>query len=329
MSMTPPVVTFPSCERIGPCVVALGVFDGVHLGHRHLLEQARAEAMTHDAITVALTFDRDPDEVLRPDSGVVRLLEPEERFSRLHACGADVVVVIEFRAETAAMSPESFLHSVLERCCDPIAVHVGHGFRFGSSGSGDVHALQEWGSERGVHIREHPLLRIGGDIVSSTRIRALITSGAVEQATEFLASPHRITGTVVEGRKRGAVLGFPTANVRPPGHMAVPADGVYAGRVIIPDESVWPAAIFVGAPPSFPDAERLIEAHLIGFSGSLYGTSVTVEFRSRLRDLTVFRSPADLTQAIQDDVARALEYLTSPDPTPSDPPPGRMDTVDH
>ncbi len=326
MSLTPPVVMFPACEPLGSCVVALGVFDGVHLGHRRLLDQARAEAMARDALTVALTFDRDPDEVLHPDAEVARLLEPGERFSRLHACGADVVVVVEFNDATARMSPESFLDSVLQRCCEPIAVHVGHGFRFGSSGSGDVRTLVRWGTERGVQVREHPLLRVRGDIVSSTRIRTLIATGAVEQAAELLTAPHRITGTVVEGRRKGAELGFPTANVRPPRRMAVPADGVYAGRAFVSDGSAWPAAIFVGAPPTFPATQHLIEAHLIGFTGDLYGRSVTVEFNSRLRDLKVFRSSADLSEAIRDDVARVLQRLAAP--MPPDLPPALIDIVD-
>ena len=300
------VVTWePTSPSLPRSVVAIGVFDGVHLGHQALLAGTVADAAEMGAASVAITFDRDPDQVVTPEAAAPQLLTLADKLAFIGECGIDTVLVVPFTQSVAALSPAGFLDSVVATAIDVVSIHVGADFRFGAGAAGDVTTLETWATGRDVSVTGQQLVTVDGAPVTSTRIRALIGLGDVVEAAKLLGRPHRVTGTVVRGRDAGRALGFPTANVTPVPFAALPADGVYAGRALLPDGSVWSAAAAVGTPPTFPEARDYFEAHLIGFEGDLYGSTLTVEFLTRLRDLRAFAEPDELTEAISADVRAA------------------------
>ncbi len=290
---------------IGPAVVAIGVFDGVHLGHQALIASACEDARARGVSAAALTFDRDPDQVVTPDSAAPQLLSIEDKCRFLAQAGADTVLVIPFDVAVAALPPERFVEGILAGACTPLAVHVGEDFRFGRFAEGDVRTLLSLGQAHGFDVRPHSLVTAGGAPVTSTRIRALVAAGAVADAATLLGRSHRVAGMVTRGRGEGvALLGIPTANVVPAAFSALPADGVYAGGAEVGDTG-YPAAISVGVPPSFPGAHHVLEAHLLGFHGDLVHREITLTFSERLRDQRRFSSTDDLARAMRDDIARA------------------------
>lgn len=307
---------WPTAERLGPVVVSIGVFDGVHVGHRALLSAAVGDARARSVPSVALTFDTDPQRVLDPDAAPPELLTFHERTEALLETGVDHVVVVPFTPELAAMEPEAFLDTVLARCCTPLAIHVGEDFRFGARASGDIATLHAWGAEHDASVRAHPTVRVGGEPVSATRIRRLIAEGDVRAAGALMLRPPRLHGTVEHGRGEGRGIGFATANLTPHPGSAVPADGVYAGRATLADGSQWPTAISIGVPPSFPEASDTIEAHLIGYDGDLYGSELTLEFLERLRDLVRFETLHELRHAIADDLDRTRAIVRAAESAP-------------
>lgn len=299
-------------EPIGEAVVAIGVFDGVHIGHRSLVRAADLRARRLGVSSVAVTFDRDPDQVVTPDSAAPQLLTLEDKCRYLAEDGARLVLVVPFDTEMASTEPEEFLDEVLSDVMTVREVHVGRDFRFGRGAAGDIDTLYIWGAENDCEVVAHELVEVDHEPVTSTRIRDLIASGDVETARELLGREPRVTGEVVRGREQGRLIGFPTANVVPVPFAATPADGVYAGSVVTPDGRDHPAAISVGLPPTFPDAAQHLEAHLIGYDGDLYGASITIRFSKRLRDLERFGSLAELREAIEADVARAIQVSNTP-----------------
>ncbi len=298
------------CEdmhSLGAAVVAIGVFDGVHVGHQTLLQATVAEARLQGASAVAVTFDRDPDQVVSPETAAPQLLSLADKLRFIADTGIDTVLVIPFTLQVASMSPEMFLENVLTLAMRPVALHVGRDFRFGARASGDLQALERFGMSRGFAVTGHELVEVGGEPITSTRIRRLVASGDIVAASALLGRSPRITGTVRPGRGEGAKIGFPTANILPEPYAALPADGVYAGRVVFPDGSAWAAAVSVGTPPTFPAARDYLEAHLIGFEGDLYDQELTIEFLQHLRAQQAFASLPELTAAIALDVERALD----------------------
>lgn len=294
----------PGCGPMGRVVVSLGAFDGVHVGHQTLIRDAVALARERAVASAVVTFDRDPDRVVDPDNAAPQLLELDDKLAFIAELGPDVVLVVPFTETLARTSPEDFLDTLLLRAFEPVAAVVGFDFRFGARAAGDLETLTAFGARHGFQVLGHPLVRAAGEPVTSTRIRALIASGDVATAARLLGRPHRLTGSVVHGRSRGADLGARTANLAVPSHVARPADGVYAGRATL--EGIrFPAAISVGFPPTFPDAVGDLEAHLIGFEGDLYGRELTVEFLQWLRGLATFGAVSELAEAIAGDIAAA------------------------
>jgi riboflavin kinase/FMN adenylyltransferase len=288
-------------EPLGPCVVAIGVFDGVHVGHQALVRDAVALSRSLKVRSVVLTFDRDPDQVVSPATAMPQLLDLDEKLSLLAEQGADVVLVVPFTERLAATAPGVFLDEVLLQTMAPVAVAVGRDFRFGHRAEGDVGVLVRYGAAHGFDVMPHDLVSDPGGPVTSTRIRRLVEAGAVAQAATLLGRPHRVRGVVVHGRGEGAALGAPTANLVTAPFAALPAHGVYAGRVEV-DDATYPAAVSVGRPPSFPDAVAELEAHLIGFRGVLYGRTLTVELLEYVRPQRRFDDPAELAAAIAADI---------------------------
>jgi riboflavin kinase/FMN adenylyltransferase len=305
------VVDYEGSARVeGACVAAIGVFDGVHRGHQALVGDACARARALGVQCVAVTFDRDPDRYLDPDNAAPQLLTLDEKTRYLCEAGADVVLVISFGREVAELTPERFVSEVLLDALEVREVHVGHDFRFGHKAAGTVDTLRELGDADGFTVVDHALVEVAGAPVTSTRIRAAIAEGDVALAAELIGRFARIHGPVVHGRGDGRTLGWPTANVAPQPHAAVPAPGVYAGIARFGSQE-WPAAISVGRPPSFPGAEEAVEAHLIGFEGDLNRTELRLDFIERLRSMACFDSREDLVAAIAADVEDAARIVSA------------------
>lgn len=297
---------------LGRAVVAMGVFDGVHSGHRALIADTVSLAREHGARSVVATFDRDPEQVVKPSEHVPQLLTLEDKLDHIARLDVDAIVVIPFCMRLAEMTPQRFLDDVLLAATEPVAIVVGEDFRFGSHASGTVATLEKFGAQHGFGVVAHELIERDGQPVTATRIRTLIARGDVESACRLLGRAHRVPGRVVHGRGEGAsVLGVPTANITPWAHAALPTDGVYAGRVIV-NGQIYVAAISIGLPPTYPQAVDRVEVHLIDFEGDLYGQEVMVELDARLHDHEVFDSADGLATAIQNDITRVREIASSP-----------------
>jgi riboflavin kinase/FMN adenylyltransferase len=296
---------------LGATVVVIGNFDGVHLGHRHVLARAREIADERGLPVVAVTFDPHPMAVLRPEHAPTQLTTVERRAQLLGEAGADHVLALPFDRDMASWSPERFMASVLVGAVRAAAVVVGANFRFGNKAAGDVAALRAYGAEHGFTAEGIPL--DGGPMVwSSTYVRTCLAAGDVAGAAEALGHPYAVRGVVVEGDRRGRELGFPTANVPTDGMTAAPADGVYAGWLRRLDSGeTYPAAISVGTNPTFDGVrERRVESYVLDRTDlELYGVEVEVAFVERLRGMVAFESVDMLVEQMHADVDRAREIL--------------------
>lgn len=279
--------------RIGPAVVTLGVFDGVHLGHRHLLAETARAARHRDAAAVALVFAPHPEEVIRPGASVPRLLPPDLTLERLQGSGVDRVVVIDFDDGIRSMSPEAFLEA-LGPGIELRGVAMTEESAFGRGRSGTPRRVAEIGAQRGFDAVEVEPLLVEGAPVSSSRIRAVLGEGDVVAARRLLGAAPLMRGAVVHGDRRGRGLGFPTANLSFSYPAALPALGIYLGRVEVPERGVGPghpALVSVGVRPTFHDDGRvLVEVYLLDWDGDLYDTTLTVELGERLRGERRFES---------------------------------------
>lgn len=298
---------------LGRTVVTIGNFDGVHLGHQHVVRRARevADELGIERV-VAVTFDPHPMAVLRPEHAPPTLTTIETRCRLLREVGVDDVLVIPFDREIAGWSPEQFVRTILVDTLAAGAVVVGANFRFGHKAAGDVATLRDLGERHGF-VTEGIALDGGPQVWSSTYVRNCLAAGDVEGATEALGRPFTVRGEVVEGDRRGRALGYPTANVPATG-MAAPADGVYAGwlrRLDREGAEAMPAAISVGTNPTFAgERERRVEAYVLDRDDlELYGVPVEVSFVARLRGMLQFDSVEDLVATMADDVRRAREVL--------------------
>ncbi|HEX6248132.1 MAG TPA: bifunctional riboflavin kinase/FAD synthetase [Nocardioidaceae bacterium] len=311
-----------SCDEVpadlGRTVVTIGNFDGVHLGHRHVVQRARELA---DELglpdVVAVTFDPHPIEVLRPEHAPPTLTGIDARVRLLDEAGVDDVLVVPFSREIAEWSPERFIDEILVDALHAKGVVVGANFRFGYRAAGDVATLREAGDSR--DFRTVGIALDGGPQVwSSTYVRNCLAAGDVEGAAEALGRPFAVRGEVVAGDRRGRDLGFPTANVPTSGIHAAPADGVYAGwlrRLDGENADPLPAAISVGTNPTFSgERERRVESYVLDRDDlELYGVEVEVSFVARLRGMRRFDSVDELVATMADDVRRAREVLGTPE----------------
>ncbi len=294
---------------LGRSVVTIGNFDGVHLGHRSLIARARAEADRLEADLVAVTFDPHPMAVLRPEHAPAMLSDVEARCALLAECGVDDVLVLPFSREIAAWTPEEFVQRVLVDGLRACGVVVGANFRFGNKAAGDVAFLAGHGGFQVTGVE----LDGGPQVWSSTYVRTCLATGDVEGAAEALGRPYGVRGVVSRGDQRGRELGFPTANVPVTGY-AVPADGVYAGRLRRLDTGeIFPAAISVGTNPTFAgERERRVEAYVLDRTDlDLYDVQVEVTFVARLRGMVRFEGVDALLAEMNRDVEKARAILTS------------------
>jgi riboflavin kinase/FMN adenylyltransferase len=289
----------------------VGVFDGLHLGHAQILARAVARARARDVPCVVVSFEPHPDLVLARSFHALPPLTPHpERRERLASLGVDHYEVIPFTRELAALEPEQFVDRHLLAPFGMRDLVVGENFALGRGRAGDVERLRAIGRERGFEVEPVPLLDVDGGPVSSTRIRGLLVEGGVRDAARLLGRRYGLAGTVVCGDGIGRTLGCPTANLRLPYEKLLPADGIYAGWARIEGEAAWrAAAVSLGVRPTFEAKVRTLEAHLLDWSGDLYGRVVALEFEDWLRPEARYDSTAALAAAIQQDLAEVRRRL--------------------
>jgi riboflavin kinase/FMN adenylyltransferase len=320
---------------LGRTVVTIGMYDGVHRGHQQLIGAAVARARTLRRPCLLLTFDPHPAEVVRPGSHPAILTSLDRKAELVAALGVDAMCVLPFTPEFMRLAPETFTHTVLVEHLHAAHVVVGENFTYGYRAGGNVTTLAAEGRRFGFAVEGVPLADVAleddetpaqaaedGDArvtISSTYIRACVAAGDMASAARALGRPHRVDGVVVRGDRRGRDLGYPTANVETPPFTAVPADGVYAGRLVLRDARTgasgtsYPAAISVGTNPTFQGTRRTVEAFLLDFDGDLYGDHVGVEFVARLRGMEAFPDVAALVAAMDRDVAETRRLLAGRD----------------
>lgn len=279
---------------------AFGVFDGVHEGHRFLINCARSTAAESNGKSVVLTFDIDPDEVFRPNS-FKKLMTNDERLAMLCATGVDAVVVLPFTREFAALSPEEFLKATFGPY-PPAHLHVGDDFRFGAKNAGTVSTLDDWAEKSQTEIHAHHLVSQDGETVTATRIRHLLSEGAIAEANRLLQRPYFQTGRVIAGRGEGADMGFRTANLEIPAMLQVLCDGVYAAYVVV-EGNRYKAAVNVGVAATFAEnSVATCEAHIIDFTEDIYGDTISIEFIEWLRPQRVFDDVDELITTVKSNI---------------------------
>ncbi len=291
--------------------LALGNFDGVHIGHRMIISATVDTAAAGGAKSAALIFSPHPLQVLAPESSPDLLLTLEDRIKLLGEAGIDYVVVHPFNREFAALLPEDFVCRVLKEELGASGVVVGFNYSFGLRGRGKADDLKRLGAACSISVQVIKPVEKGGSPVASSRIRVLLAAGRVQEAREMLGYPFGLKGTVVHGDGRGRQLGFPTANVLTSAEVIHPGHGVYLTRVLFTAEAQkkWHWALTnVGKRPTFSKSEPSVEVHLLDLQTNLYGRELNVQFIQKIRDERLFTGPAELCDQIKKDVDRA-RYL--------------------
>ena len=295
-------------EDFADTAVAIGKFDGIHLGHQQLIHELVELSEEAGLAAAILTFDRHPRSVLNPSSTPAPLIGPVQKAELLEEAGVDVVLTATFDHDMADLTPEEFVLSYLV----PLRaryVMVGQGFRFGKGGQGDISDLRSLGQKHGFRAKEVENVMLGDQKISSTRIRQLLDLGLVAEAAVMLGRNHVTTGVVEHGRKLGRTIGFPTANISRAAEGYLPADGVYAGYLIA-DGTRYPAALSVGTNDSVAEVPRLLESHVIGRDDlDLYEKVVSNEYVAKVRGWAKFESMDALVEQIAKDVSVAAEIL--------------------
>jgi riboflavin kinase/FMN adenylyltransferase len=290
-------------------VVALGNFDGVHLGHRAILKTAIDRARAASGTAFALTFDPLPAKLLAPARAPRLILAPEDKLELLRASGIDGVVVIAFTAALSQLTPAAFVCDYLLGKIGAREVVVGHSVSFGHARAGNAEVMAELGRRMGFETVVVGPVTVEGAVVSSTRMRELIASGEMRTVARLLGRNHFLSGTVVHGRERGRTIGFPTANLNSATE-CLPPDGVYATRVILPD-GAFASITNIGMRPTFAEPARTIEAHIFDFDRDIYGAKIRLEIVERIRGERKFESGQALAAQIAEDLKRAKEILAA------------------
>jgi len=291
-------------------VVTIGAYDGVHRGHQAVIGQVRKEAQQLGCQSVVVTFDKHPASVVRPESAPKLLTDLDQKLELLQQTGIDATLIVEFNRERSTEDPALFVKRVLVETLRAQVVVVGEDFHFGFNRGGNVAMLRELGKQFDFQVEPVKLIARPDGVeepVSSTSIRRALAGGQVETATNLLGRAYEVRGVVVNGDKRGRMIGFPTANVEVPNTMCLPADGVYAGKFQCDDGSVHACAINLGRRPTFFEHadHSLLEAHLLDFDGDLYGQKVSVTFGHFLRSERKFDGLEAIKTQLQLDVAAA------------------------
>lgn len=305
-------------------VVTIGNFDGVHLGHRHVLHRVAELADQKDATSIAVTFDPHPAVVHRPDEAPALLTGLDEKIRRIGEANLQAVLVLPYNLELAHLTPEEFIGQYFVDALKTVAVVVGHDVRFGRQNSGDFNTMVQLGESYGFSVEGIDDFTAGPSEqrCSSTDVRQALAAGDVADAALMLGRFHSVTGVVVHGQARGRELGFPTANLAQDAEGKIPADGVYAGWINVEADNEalagrWPAAISVGSNPTFEGVQRVVEAHVINrpqeelTDFDLYGHRARVEFVQRLRGMVAYEGVEKLVEQMRQDVSQTREVLQS------------------
>lgn len=289
-------------------VIALGTFDGLHLGHTDVINTARDYAERSGLKLAVFTFSNHPLALIRPDLVPVRIISAEEKIKLLESFGVDYLINIPFTEDFAALSPDEFLERLA--CFNYRCLVVGENFTYGFLGSGKTETLERSGRKNGFDVIVRPLVKMNGNVVSSTGIRNLIQAGHIEYANRMLGRVYAITGKIVHGEQRGRKLGFPTANIElVHGEMAVPAPGVYAVTASI-EGSIYEGMGNIGNNPTFNDVEHArLEVNLFNCSGDLYGKTMSVQFHKYIRAEKKFSGVEELCRQIEEDKKAIKTYF--------------------
>jgi riboflavin kinase/FMN adenylyltransferase len=290
-------------------VLTIGSFDGVHLGHRALIDKVVASAREKGVAAVALTFEPSPREVLRPDQPLAYLTRLPEKTRLLSETGLDELVVVSFTQELSRVQAPDFIAWV-RQYMPFVELWEGEGFALGQGRTGNTGVLAQLGEEVGYKLHIAPLVEMDGEPVSSTRVREAVIAGDVALAARLLGHYQTVAGTVVPGSRRGRALGYPTANLALPPNQALPADGVYATWCTrVATGEVLPSVTSVGTRPTFEDDARLVEVYIIDYSADLYGEVLIAHFVEHLRGQVKFEGIEPLIAQMGVDTARAREAL--------------------
>ena len=284
-------------------VLALGNFDGLHRGHQKIMERVKRGALEHGGCPMAMTFDPHPPRVVRPDKAPPLLMTKAQKLEALERSGLQAVAVVRFTHELSRWDPETFVRNVLVDWLHVAEVWVGANFLFGRNRSGNFSLLRTLGQKYGFRAEKIDPVRYKEFVVSSTRVRRLVSEGRMDEAGGLLGHPYYLDATVVEGRRKGREIGFPTANLCTENEL-VPPDGVYATTLTI-DGVVRASLTNIGVRPTFGESERTIETHVLDFDGDLYGKPVRLAFVLRLRDERRFEDVDALRAQLEADQRRA------------------------
>lgn len=293
-------------DRYANITLALGNFDGIHLGHQRLIGEAVEIARRSNGTAAVLTFDPHPMQVLKPELAPPMLLDRDAKRLKMAQLGVDVLLLLPFTREFARLSPEEFIKEILVEQLKVTGIVVGYNYTFGHKGQGTPDTLWKYADECGYELYVIPPVKLSNQVVSSTLIRSQLAEGNVTTARKLLGYYPFTEGTVVLGDRRGNTLGFPTANIDCPEGMMVPANGVYSVRVEL-DGDTFLGVANVGTKPTFHhnNLRPNIEVHLLDFCGDIYGKTIKVNYLRRLRDERKFSSITDLVNQIQIDVHSA------------------------
>ena len=295
-----------AANELGPgnrkVCLAIGVFDGVHLGHQQIIRQTVTDARQHDALAVVVTFDQHPSAIVAPDRVPPNIFTRAQKLREIQALGADVFLEVPFDREFSQKTGEVFIRELAGDFGKIQSVCVGADFVFGCKRSGNVALLQKLGAESGFQVHGHAAVALDGEVVSSTRIREAIRTGNLDAASQMLGRPYGISGLVVKGDKIGRQLGFPTANLSVAG-LILPPNGVYAGWATCSGRN-YRVALNIGLRPTVASAapQLRVEAHLLDFAGELYGSELEVQVGQKLRAERRFDSVDELRQQIAEDI---------------------------
>ena len=285
--------------------VAIGTFDGVHLGHQQVIRQAVSDARQHEGLAVVVTFDRHPNSIVAPDRVPPQIYSQPQKLRALASLGADATLVIPFTREFSALPAEDFIRALIAQLTPVQSVCVGSSFVFGRQRSGDVALLQRLGAELNFVVHGLAAVALDGEMVSSTRIRESLRAGEINRVSQMLGREYALAGTVAHGDEMGRKLGFPTANIDVRG-LLVPPNGVYAAHARVAGVQ-HRAAVNIGVRPTLASAvpELRVEAHVLDFTGDLYGQEMELTFVAKLRDEQKFSSLEELQSQIARDVTAA------------------------
>lgn len=304
------VITSPDFKRKGnsPVVLAIGAFDGLHLGHQKVIEKTISLANEKNRPAAVYSFYPHPGKIISPENAPRQLLTEEKKEEKLAGLGVDFYFKQKFDQDFAGISVAGFIKEILLDKIGVCQIVVGEDFRFGHRGHGDIKLLKEYGERYGFGVTVYPQYKVEGRKVSSSYIRQLVRAGQVAEIPRFLGSYYSLDGTVVHGAGRGKNLGYPTANLDLVADFVLPAAGVYAGYSVF-DGREYASLANLGDKPTFADTEYALEIHLLNFSGDIYGKKISFNLIERIREVKKFPSSEDLKEQIRKDLLYTKEIL--------------------